>query len=42
VISGVLLMRRVVGTRALNGRNTDELAALLEAVFDVIINTPLN
>ena len=42
VISGVLLMRRVVGTRALNGRNTDELATLLEAVFDVIIDTPLN
>jgi AcrR family transcriptional regulator len=42
VISGVLLMRRVVGTRALNGRNTDQLAELLEAVFDAVINTPLS
>ncbi len=42
VISGVLLMRRVVGTRALNGRNTDQLAELLEAVFDAIIDTPLS
>lgn len=41
VISGVLLMRRVVETRALNGRNTDQLAELLEAVFDAIIETPL-
>jgi AcrR family transcriptional regulator len=41
VISGVLLMRRVVGTRALNGRKTDQLAELLEAVFDAVINTPL-
>ena len=41
VISGVLLMRRVVGTRALNGRNTVQLAELLEAVFDAIIDTDL-
>lgn len=41
VISGVLLMRRVVGTRALNARNADHLAELLEAVFDAIIDTPL-
>ncbi|WP_099040363.1 TetR family transcriptional regulator [Mycobacterium neglectum] len=42
VISGVLVMRRVVGARALNGRNTDQLAELLEAVFDAIIDTPLS
>jgi AcrR family transcriptional regulator len=42
VISGVLLMRRVVGTRALNGRNTDQLVALLEAVFGTIVETPLS
>lgn len=37
VISGVLLMRRVVGTRALNGRDTDQLTDILEAVFDAIV-----
>lgn len=42
VISGVLVMRRVVGAHALNGRNTDQLAELLEAVFDAIIDTPLS
>jgi uncharacterized membrane protein affecting hemolysin expression len=42
VISGVLLMRRVVGTRALNRNNTDQLAELLEAVFDAIVDTPLS
>jgi AcrR family transcriptional regulator len=42
VISGVLLMRRVVGTRALNGRNADRLVDLLEAVFDAIVDTPLS
>jgi AcrR family transcriptional regulator len=42
VISGVLLMRRVVGTRALNRDNTDQLAELLEAVFDAIVETPLS
>jgi AcrR family transcriptional regulator len=41
VISGVLLMRRVVGVRALNGRNADQLVDLLEAVFDAIVDTPL-
>ncbi|WP_029112329.1 TetR/AcrR family transcriptional regulator [Mycobacterium sp. URHB0044] len=41
VISGVLLMRRVVETRALNQANTDRLAELLEAVFDAIVETPL-
>jgi AcrR family transcriptional regulator len=43
VIAGVLLMRRVVGTRALNQKNnTDQLAALLEAVFDAVVETPLS
>jgi AcrR family transcriptional regulator len=42
VISGVLLMRRVVGTRALNGRNPDQLVELLEAVFGVVVDTPLS
>jgi AcrR family transcriptional regulator len=42
VISGVLLMRRVVETRALNQANTDQLAELLEAVFDAIVETPLS
>jgi AcrR family transcriptional regulator len=42
VISGVLLMRRVVGARALNGRNTGQLVGLLEAVFDTIVDAPLS
>ncbi|MCP9272532.1 TetR/AcrR family transcriptional regulator [Mycolicibacterium arenosum] len=42
VISGILLMRRVVGTRALNGRNDDQLVELLEAVFGAIVDTPLS
>ncbi|MCV7170723.1 TetR family transcriptional regulator [Mycobacterium manitobense] len=42
VISGVLLMRRVVGVRALNGRQADRLENLLAAVFDAIIDTDLN
>jgi len=41
VISGVLLMRRVVGTKALNGRRPDQLVELLEAVFDAIADAPL-
>lgn len=40
VISGILLMRRVVGTRALNGRDTDALTDILEAVFDAVLNAP--
>ena len=43
VISGVLVMRRVVGARAMNRRNApDQLATLLEAVLDAIVETPLN
>lgn len=42
VISGVLLMRRVVGARALNQRDDVRLVELLEAVFDAIVDTPLS
>lgn len=42
VISGVLLMRRVVGTRALNTRSTQRLETLLEAVFDAVSATELD
>lgn len=42
VISGVLLMRRVVGARAMNLQNApDQLATLLETVLDAIMQTPL-
>jgi AcrR family transcriptional regulator len=41
VISGVLLMRRVVGTRALNRDDADRLERVIEAVFDAIVDTPL-
>ncbi len=40
VISGVLLMRRVVGTRALNNRDADGLTNILEAVFEAIVQAP--
>jgi AcrR family transcriptional regulator len=41
VISGVLLMRRVVGARAMNRKNaTEELTTLLEAVLAAIVETP--
>jgi AcrR family transcriptional regulator len=42
VISGVLLLRRVVATRALNTARTDHLEELLTAVFDAVIDTPLS
>jgi AcrR family transcriptional regulator len=42
VIAGVLLMRTLVGTRALRSRNADELAEILEAVFAQIIDAPLS
>lgn len=43
VISGVLLMRRVVGTRAMNRKNApDQLATLLEAALAAVIETPLS
>jgi AcrR family transcriptional regulator len=41
VIAGVLLMRRVIATRALIEADPDELVNLLEAVFAVIIETPM-
>lgn len=40
VISGVLLMRSVVGTRALRAGDSEDIAGILEAVFDAIIGTP--
>lgn len=40
VISGVLLMRSVVGTRALTEGDPKHLAGILESVFDAIIGTP--
>ena len=42
VISGVLLMGRVVGARALDERNADHLVELLEAVFGAVVDTRLS
>lgn len=43
VISGVLLMRRLVGTHAMNRKNApDQLATLLEAVFAAIVEAPVS
>jgi AcrR family transcriptional regulator len=41
VIAGVLLMRRVIATRALNEAGRDQLVSVLEEVFAAIIETPL-
>ncbi|HET6731400.1 TetR/AcrR family transcriptional regulator [Mycobacterium sp.] len=41
VIAGILLMRRVVVTRALNETHPDQLVNVLEAVFTAIVATPL-
>jgi AcrR family transcriptional regulator len=41
VIAGVLLMRRVIVTRALNEADPDQLVTVLEAVFAAIIETPM-
>jgi AcrR family transcriptional regulator len=41
VIAGVLLMRRVIATRALNEADRDQLVDVLEAVFAAIVETPL-
>jgi AcrR family transcriptional regulator len=38
VISGVLLMRAVVGTRALGKARPDDIARLLESVFAVLVD----
>src|SRR6476646_7613507 len=40
-IAGILLMRRVITTRALDGADPDQLVTLFEAVFTAIIETPL-
>jgi AcrR family transcriptional regulator len=42
VIAGVLLMRRVVATRALSAADPAELVDALDAVFGSIIETPLH
>jgi AcrR family transcriptional regulator len=41
VIAGVLLMRLVIVTRALNEAHPDQLEHVLEAVFAAIVETPL-
>lgn len=41
VIAGVLLMRRAVGTRALNDADPGQLVTVLDAVFTAIVETPL-
>lgn len=41
VIAGVLLMRQVIATRALNEADPDQLVNVLEAVFSATIETPL-
>jgi AcrR family transcriptional regulator len=41
VIAGILLMRRVVVTRALNEADPKQLVSLLEAAFTAIVETPL-
>jgi AcrR family transcriptional regulator len=41
VIAGFLLMRRAIGTRALNEADPDHLVTVLDAVFTAIVQTPL-
>lgn len=41
VLAGILLMRRVVVTRALNEADPDQLISVLEAVFTAIVESPL-
>ena len=41
VIAGVLLMRRVIGTHALNEADPDDLRRVLEEVFAAVVETPL-
>jgi AcrR family transcriptional regulator len=40
-IAGILLMRRVIATRALDGANPDQLVTVLDAVFTAVVDTPL-
>ena len=40
-IAGILLMRRVINTRALDEADNDQLVTVLEAVFTAIVETPL-
>jgi AcrR family transcriptional regulator len=41
LIAGVLLMRRVIGTRALNAADRSQVVTVLEAAFESIIEVPL-
>jgi AcrR family transcriptional regulator len=41
VIAGILLMRRMITTRALSEADPDQLVSVLEAVFAAIAETPL-
>jgi AcrR family transcriptional regulator len=41
VIAGLLLMRRVIATRALDDADPDQLVSLLDEVFAAIVETPL-
>lgn len=41
VMSGVLLLRQVIGTQALTSGNTEHLETILGAVFAAIFETPL-
>ncbi|PJK23072.1 TetR/AcrR family transcriptional regulator [Mycolicibacterium goodii] len=42
VMSGVLLMRQVIGTRALTRSSAHQLETILESIFTAIFNTPLD
>lgn len=41
VLAGILLMRRVMVTRALDDADPDQLVRVLDAVFTAIVETPL-
>jgi AcrR family transcriptional regulator len=40
-IAGILLMRRVISTRAFDAADPDQLVSLFDAVFTAIVETPL-
>lgn len=42
VIAGVWLMRRVIETPALNNADTERLTGAVSAIFQTIIDTPLD
>jgi hypothetical protein len=41
LIAGILLMRRVIATHALNEADPEQLVNMLEAAFTAIVETPL-